>query len=191
VETLFEVAEESLSGVADALAWQTAAFPSVWRWTTDRHLSPPRRLVADYQLRHRGLLPAEEPSGSGVDSGFPKAVVDQLTADCAVHPHGASMVADRAPIRLVGVPSLLCPLYVNETRELFLPGWLDAAALSVLFTPNGAFPAPRPVCLTWLVLDAAVCRDPGRELATFAFFFTREGTDPGARWHWRANAGRD
>lgn len=188
---MFDVAEESEFGVRDALAWQSAAFPDVWRWTADRHLVPPPRLVAEYQLRHRGLLPAEEPDGSGVDSGFPKAVVDQLTADVAVHPHGASMVADRAPIRLVGVPSLLCALYVNDTRELFLPGWLDAGALTSLFAPNDSFRAVRPVCLTWLVLDAAVWREPGREFATFAFFFTREGTDPGARWHWRANAGRD
>ncbi|MGX7828795.1 hypothetical protein ACTG9Q_27250 [Actinokineospora sp. 24-640] len=191
MNALFEVVEESLSGVEEALAWQTENFPSVWQWTTDRDLVPPQRLVADNQLRHRGLLPAERPVGSGVDSRFPKAVVDQLSADCAVHLHAASMVADRAPIRLVGVPSLLCSLYVNETRELFLPGWLDAEALTVLFPPGGSFPAARSVCLTWLVLDAAVRREPGREFATFAFFFTREGTDPGARWHWRANSGRD
>ena len=139
---------------------------------------------------HPWIDGAEAPE-SDVDSDFPKAIVDQLTADVLAHPHGRSMVADRAPIRLVGVRSLLCALYVDETRELLLPGWLTPSAVTTLFTPNESFTAVRPTCLTWLVLDAAVRREPGREFATFAFFFTREGTDPGARWHWRANEGRE
>lgn len=189
MDTLFDVSEHPKFGVPDVLAWQSANFPDVWRWTADRQLSPPPPLVADGQLRHRGL--AEDTEDSSVDSRFPLAVVDRLTADVVVHPHGASMVADRAPIRLVGVPSLMCPLYVNDTRELFLPGWLDVAALSTLFPLNDTFSSVRPVCLTWLVLDAPVWREPGGDFMTFAYLFTREGTDPGARWHWRANAGRD
>jgi hypothetical protein len=192
---LFDIVEKTRLGVLPALRWQAENFSSVWQWTIDRDLTPPGHLIEGFQLLCHGLAePAEvfgEAADIGVDSGFPKSIVDQLTEDVLIHPHGRSMVSDRAPIRLVGLRSLLCPLYVNDVRELFLPTWLTPAAVTTLFPPNDTFRSPRPTCTTWLVLDAPVYRPPGKDFTTFAYFFTRQGTDPGARWHWRANEGRD
>ncbi|OZM70353.1 hypothetical protein CFN78_25880 [Amycolatopsis antarctica] len=193
--TLFDVAEDTRFGVLPALRWQAENVGHGWQWVRDRELTPPGHLVEGYQLVHRGLAELgevfDETDGSGIDSGFPKSVAERLSADVLDHPHGRSMVPDRAPIRLVGLRSLLCPLYVNDTRELFLPGWLTPEIVSNLFSPNASFTSRRPTCTTWLVLDAPVYRERGKDFATFAYFFTREGTDPGARWHWRANDGRD
>jgi hypothetical protein len=186
-DPVFEIANDTRFGVEEAIRWTADHLSDVRRWLDDRSIQAPSELLHAYELLHHGLadesavlIPVRLHPVDDTD-----AIRKQLTDDLSGHPNARIMVEARAPLRLVRLGVLLCPVYVDEHRELLLPTWLRDEATAMLFPPNDHFTLGRTSSTVWLVLEAPVVRDVEKPFAKFANFFIHQGTTAGATWRWR------
>lgn len=184
---LFEAAGGTRFGAERVIGWTAEHLGDIRRWLDDRGLRAPSELLYAYQLLRHGLTDEAairaETSPEAADGAH--AIRDRLTGDVLGHPNAHAMVADRAPLRLVQLGPLLCPVYVDRHRELLLPRWLSTQAMVTLFPPNDHFTLGRGTSTVWVVLEAPVADGPGTSFVKFASLFAPAQTGAGARWHWR------
>lgn len=193
--SVFEIAGDSRLGAAEAVRWTAGQISDVRRWLADRDLTAPDALLHAYDLAGHGLAGEEAiliQVARDAGDGFPRlaagarnVIGERLAGDVVAHVNASAMVAARAPLRLAWLDVLLCPLYVDEHRELVLPTWLTAEIISTLLPSNDLFPQGRACSMAWVVLEAPVVRKPGTPLAKFASFFAHQGSGASVTWHWR------
>jgi hypothetical protein len=169
--------------------WSAAHLADCEKWLARRYFGPPPANLAEIRSRYAPRPPDHELARAVRElverrAGAPSApaaddlaqVVGRLSHDLPMY--GISLRAggfDR--LRVAVANRTATPLYLPDTRELFLPRWLLPHVPDRLFAPNDLLPAPPEATVSWLFFQSLAVVTGRTPVPTLAQFYDIRESD--------------